>query len=59
MLLEYSSLLHQLRELALEKMEEEAAGKKADAVVNVKFGVDVIMMHAFEVYAYGTAVKLK
>lgn len=58
MLLDYSTLLHQLRELALEKLEEEALNRGADAVINVKFGVDVFMMHAFEVYAYGTAVKL-
>ncbi len=58
MLLDYSNLLHQLRELALEKLEEEAVSKGADAVVNVKFGVDVFMLHTFEVYAYGTAVKL-
>jgi uncharacterized protein YbjQ (UPF0145 family) len=55
---EYSDLLSRLRQEAMKKMVAEARKKGADGVLNVKFGVNVIMMHAFEVCAYGTAVKL-
>jgi len=55
---EYSQLLYQLREKAQEKMIENAKKLKADAIINIRFGANVILMHAFEVYAYGTAVKL-
>lgn len=55
---EYSELLFQLREKALANMIKNAEKKSADAIINVHFGVNVILMHAFEVYAYGTAVKL-
>ena len=55
---EYSALLHELREKALARMVASAESYGADAVMNVRFDVNVIMMHAFEVCAYGTAVKL-
>ena len=54
----YSQLLYQLREKAQERMIENAKKLGADGVINIHFGVNVILMHAFEVYAYGTAVKL-
>ena len=55
---EYSSLLTDLRDTALTRMIKHAKGCNADAVINVHFDVTVITMRAFEVCAYGTAVKL-
>ena len=55
---EYSSLLTELRDMALARMIKHAEGRDADAVINVHFDVTVITMRAFEVCAYGTAVKL-
>lgn len=55
---EYSSLLTELRDAALTRMITHAEGYGADAVINVHFDVNVISIRAFEVCAYGTAVKL-
>jgi len=55
---EYSSLLTELRDTALTRMIKHAEGRNADAIINVHFDVTVITMRAFEVCAYGTAVKL-
>jgi len=54
----YSSLLTDLRDTALTRMIKHAEGCDADAIINVHFDVNVITMRAFEVCAYGTAVKL-
>lgn len=55
---EYSSLLTELRDMALARMIKHAEGRSADAIINVHFDVTVITMRTFEVCAYGTAVKL-
>jgi uncharacterized protein YbjQ (UPF0145 family) len=55
---EYSSLLTDLRDTALTRMIKHAEGCNAAAIINVHFDVTVITMRAFEVCAYGTAVKL-
>ncbi|HOO77282.1 MAG TPA: YbjQ family protein [bacterium] len=54
----YSDLLFELRERALKRLRVNASNLGADAVINIHFDVTVIMMHAFEVCVYGTAVKL-
>ncbi len=55
----YTELLKELRAEALDRMMKSARRRKADAVVGIRFSTNVIMLHAFEVMAYGTAVKLK
>ena len=55
----YTELLKDLRAEALDRMQKNAGKLKADAVVGIRFSTNVIMLHAFEVMAYGTAVKLK
>lgn len=55
---EYTDLLTQAREEALQRMVEEAKKLKADAVVNVRFATSDVMQGAAEILAYGTAVKL-
>ncbi len=45
------------RNVAIQRMIEEAQRLGADAVVNVKFGTSSIVQGAAEVIAYGTAVK--
>jgi uncharacterized protein YbjQ (UPF0145 family) len=54
----YTDLLKDLRAEALARMQENAVELKADAVVGIRFCTHVIMLHAFEVMVYGTAVKL-
>ena len=55
---EYSKLLAETREQALDRMLEDARGKGADAVVAVRYASTAISQGAAEFLAYGTAVKL-
>jgi len=55
---EYTKLLADAREGALERMKEDAERMGADAVVNVRFTTSAVMQGAAEILAYGTAVKL-
>lgn len=56
---EYTKMLAETREQALDRMTEEAIKKGADAVVNVRFSTSFIMKAAAELLAYGTAVKIE
>ncbi len=55
----YTQMMNDARDLASQRMEEEAIRLGADAVVNVRFATSAIMQGAAEVMAYGTAVKFK
>lgn len=54
----YSTLLEEARQLALERMVEQAAHKGANAVLSVRFSTSDVAHGAAEIYAYGTAVKV-
>jgi len=56
---EYSKLLAETREQALDRMTEDARAQGADAVVAVRYASTAISQGAAEFLAYGTAVKLK
>jgi uncharacterized protein YbjQ (UPF0145 family) len=56
---EYTQMLAEAREIALERMKEKAEKLGADAVINVRFMTSAIMGGAAEILAYGTAVTLK
>lgn len=56
---EYTKLLADSRENALQRMIIDAEKMGADAVVNVRFTTSGVMQGAAEILAYGTAVKLK
>lgn len=56
---EYSKLMAQSREQALQRMLQHADDMGADAVVNVRFLTAEVMQGVAEILAYGTAVKLK
>ncbi len=55
----YRELLTKSRELALERMTDEAEKLNADAVVMVRLATSQIMAGSAEIVAYGTAVKLE
>ena len=55
---EYTKLLAESREQALDRMLEEATRLRADAIVGVRFTTSMIAVGAAEFLAYGTAVKL-
>ena len=56
---EYTELLAQARDIALQRMIEKAKAMGANAVVGVRFGTSAIATNAAEVVAYGTAVVVE
>ena len=56
---EYTKLLGESREQALDRMEAEAEEMGANAVVNIRFSTSEIMNGAAEIMAYGTAVVVE
>ena len=55
----YQHLLMESREEAVERLEQEAAGMGADAIVALRMATSSIAQGASEVLVYGTAVKLR
>mgnify|MGYP000082173363 FL=1 len=55
----YTELLTEARREAIERMMAQAQQLRADAVVNVRFSTSAITQGAAELYAYGTAVRLR
>jgi uncharacterized protein YbjQ (UPF0145 family) len=56
---EYTKMLAESREQALDRMVEEAREIGADAVICVRFVTSEVMQGAAELLAYGTAVILE
>ncbi len=56
---EYTEMLSEAREIALQRMADKAEKLGADAVINVRFMTSAVMGAAAEILAYGTAVKRK
>lgn len=54
----YSDMLNKAREIATNRMCEEAKKMDADAIINIRFGSSAVMNGAAEIIAYGTAVKI-
>ena len=55
---EYTKLIAESREQALDRMLDEARALGANAVVNVRFTTSVLAAGAAELLVYGTAVKV-
>ena len=56
---EYTKLMAEAREQALDRMVEEARSLGANAVVEVRFTTSEVMSGAAELLAYGTAVVVE
>ncbi len=56
---EYTEMLADAREQALQRMVEDGEKLGATAIVNVRFMTSQVMGGAAEMLAYGTAVKVK
>ncbi|HIE91495.1 MAG TPA: YbjQ family protein [Acidobacteria bacterium] len=56
---EYTKLLGESREQALDRMVEEATELGANGIISVRFSTSMIMGAAAELLAYGTAVVLE
>ena len=55
----YTEMMEEARDIAMQRMEEEAKRLGADGIVGIRFSPSAIMQGAAEVMAYGTAVKFK
>lgn len=55
----YTKMLAEARDVAVNRMVEQARSMGADAVVNVKFSSASVMEGAAEILASGTAVKFQ
>ena len=58
-ILEYSKLLGESREQAIDRMIEEAEALGANAVIGIRFQTSMVMQGSAEMLCYGTAVKLE
>jgi uncharacterized protein YbjQ (UPF0145 family) len=56
---EYTKMMAEAREQAIQRMVEDAEAQGANAVVSMRFTTSMIMQNASEILAYGTAVVLK
>lgn len=55
----YTDMATSARDEAYNRMVNEAIDLKADAIIGVRFTTSMIMQGASEMFAYGTAVKVK
>ncbi len=56
---EYTKLMGESREQALDRMTEEATALGANAIIDCRFSTSYIMANAAEILAYGTAVYVE
>ncbi|MHC5093846.1 MAG: YbjQ family protein, partial [Planctomycetota bacterium] len=56
---DYTKMMAESREQAIDRMVAEAESKGANAVVGMKFATSMIMQNASEILAYGTAVVVE
>ena len=56
---EYTKMMAESREQAIDRMTAEAQALGADAIVNLRFATSYVMGSASEILAYGDAVKLE
>ena len=58
-LIEYTEMMGRAREVATERMIDQAEKLGADAIINVRFVTTSVIASAAELLAYGTAIKLQ
>ncbi len=56
---EYTRLMADAREQAIDRMIADAQRIGADAVINIRFSTSMVMTGSAEILAYGTAVRLR
>lgn len=56
---EYTKLMGESREQAIDRMVALAVSKGANAIINVGFSTSYVMANASEIFVYGDAVILE
>ena len=56
---EYTKMMAEAREEAIQRMVEDAQKQGANAIIGMRFATSMVMQNAAEVLAYGTGVVLE
>ncbi|MFC2033789.1 YbjQ family protein [Chloroflexota bacterium] len=56
---EYTKMMAEAREEAIQRMIEDAEKKGANAIISMRFTTSMVMSNASEILAYGTGVVLE
>jgi uncharacterized protein YbjQ (UPF0145 family) len=56
---EYTKMMAEAREEALQRMEADAEARGANAVIGMRFTPSMVMQNASEILAYGTGVVVE
>ena len=56
---EYTKMMAESREQALQRMVEDAEAQGANAIVGLRFTTSMVMSNASEILAYGTGVVVE
>ena len=56
---EYTKMMGEAREQAIQRMVEDAEKQGANAVVSMRFTTSMVMQNASEILAYGTGVVME
>jgi len=56
---EYTKMMAEAREQAIQRMVEDAEKQGANAIVSIRFTTSMIMQNAAEVLVYGTGVVME
>ena len=57
-IVEYTKMIDESRQIAIDRMVKEAEALGANAIVAIRFSSSTVMQGASELIAYGTAVKI-
>jgi uncharacterized protein YbjQ (UPF0145 family) len=58
-IVEYTKMMAEAREQAMQRMVEDAQSQGANAVICMRFDTAMVMQNAAEIIAYGTGVVLE
>lgn len=56
---DYTKMMAESREQAIQRMEEDAKAQGANAIIAMKFVTSMVMQNASEILAYGTGVVIE
>ena len=56
---EYTKMMAEAREEAIQRMVEDAEKRGANAIISMRFTTSMVMQNASEILAYGTAVVME
>ena len=58
-IIDYTKMMAESREQALQRVQEDAEAQGANAIVGLRFSTSMVMQNASEILAYGTGVVVE